>query len=396
VSTSGKMRYYGLDSVRVSMMMLVLIAHAGASYVDRPSQNWGNFHDAKYNHPFFEYLFLVINVFCMPVFFVLSGFFTALIIQQKGVRYMISNRFKRIFLPFVVFLILIFPIAYVGFRVAASGSLQQGEVAIRALLNGQVYWGLIHLWFMYYLWLLCIVAAGVLFVVNKLPAQWRQAGMALFERVATSRFYLLIPGFISYLALLQMYGPWTETPASFKPSPRMLLLFGIFFGYGWLLQHSRHLLQRFTVRPWLNTGLGLIFGIAYLLVLFNPQVFPTPAAYFATAMAMSASCMWTFIAGLIGLGLRHNNPTPFNTVLAQASYWIYLVHLPLAIWIPYALLDWQVSVFIKFGVTLTGILLLTFGSYLLLVRSTFIGRFLNGRTYPPIALKWLKLQTQSA
>ncbi|QJW87961.1 hypothetical protein HNV11_00535 [Spirosoma taeanense] len=93
------------------------------------------------------------------------------------------------------------------------------------------------------------------------------------------------------------------------------------------------------VRLWLNVGLGYGFAIAYLLVLFHPEVFSSPAVYFVTAMVMSVGCMWTFIAGLIELGIRYNTPTTFNTVLAQASYWIYMVHLPLTIWIPYALVD---------------------------------------------------------
>jgi len=65
--------------------------------------------------------------------------------------------------------------------------------------------------------------------------------------------------------------------------------------------------------------------------------------------------------------------------LADASYWIYLVHLPILFAIQYRLLDvagaWQ----IKFGVSVLATSLLALASYQLLVRNTLMGKLLNGR-----------------
>jgi glucans biosynthesis protein C len=65
--------------------------------------------------------------------------------------------------------------------------------------------------------------------------------------------------------------------------------------------------------------------------------------------------------------------------LADASYWVYLVHLPILFAIQYRLLDvaggWQM----KFGVSVVATSLLALASYQLLVRNTFMGKLLNGR-----------------
>ncbi|GAB3322517.1 acyltransferase family protein [Larkinella ripae] len=322
----------------------------------------------------------------MPVFFLLSGFFTAALTIKYGWQGMIKNRIKRILLPFIVFWCLIFPLTYIGLRVAATTSFAQGWVAFRALLNGHLDWvGPIHLWFMYYLLWLCAVIWLLHYAIDRIAGErFKNWAMQQFERVMQSRFYLIVPLMITFPTLLLMSDPWTITPTSFKPMARPILFFGLFFGYGWLLQYRPHLLNRFTHRPRLNVTLGSIFAVAYLVILFHPESFPSPKIYFASVMLMSAGCIWSFIAGLIGLGLRYNTSSTFITVLAQASFWMYLVHLPLTIWIPQWLLPWAAPVAVKFGVTLGSTLLITFGSYLLLVRGTFIGHFLNGRTYPPL------------
>jgi fucose 4-O-acetylase-like acetyltransferase len=46
----------------------------------------------------------------MPAFFLLSGFFGALLWQRRGARAMLKNRIERIVLPFAVFVVLLYPL----------------------------------------------------------------------------------------------------------------------------------------------------------------------------------------------------------------------------------------------------------------------------------------------
>ena len=63
--------------------------------------------------------------------------------------------------------------------------------------------------------------------------------------------------------------------------------------------------------------------------------------------------------------------------LADASYWVYLVHLPLLFAIQYRLLDVQMHWGAKFAIATLSTL--AFASYQVLVRYTPIGRLLNGK-----------------
>ena len=71
-----------------------------------------------------------------------------------------------------------------------------------------------------------------------------------------------------------------------------------------------------------------------------------------------------------------------NRYLADASYWLYLVHLPFSIWMPGLMNGWNVSAFLKSGITFTITTCFCVVTYHYLVRSTAIGVLLSGKRYP--------------
>jgi peptidoglycan/LPS O-acetylase OafA/YrhL len=83
--------------------------------------------------------------------------------------------------------------------------------------------------------------------------------------------------------------------------------------------------------------------------------------------------------GLIGLFARYL-PHESRTIryLSDASYWLYLTHLPLVIAAQAVVRDWPVPALLKFVgivVVATGILLVV---YQAVVRYTWLGTLLNG------------------
>ena len=94
---------------------------------------------------------------------------------------------------------------------------------------------------------------------------------------------------------------------------------------------------------------------------------------------------WAWIYALLGVAARViTRPVPWIRYLADASYWMYLVHLPLlvAIAIPLADLPWPIVLkLLLTWVVATVVMLL---SYDLMVRSTWIGAWLNGRRSPRV------------
>ena len=68
--------------------------------------------------------------------------------------------------------------------------------------------------------------------------------------------------------------------------------------------------------------------------------------------------------------------------LADASYWVYLVHLPLVMAGQVLVLAAPWPWFVKLGAVVASVTAISLLSYELLVRHTFLGRLLNGRRVP--------------
>ena len=90
---------------------------------------------------------------------------------------------------------------------------------------------------------------------------------------------------------------------------------------------------------------------------------------------------WIFAA--IGLFLRFfDRESHVWRYLSDASYWIYVIHLPVVTTLQVALVRLDLSCWTKFFLCSTGAILISVVSYQLVVRSTIVGQILNGRRHP--------------
>jgi hypothetical protein len=78
--------------------------------------------------------------------------------------------------------------------------------------------------------------------------------------------------------------------------------------------------------------------------------------------------------------------------VADSSYWVYLAHLPLVTWLHVWIAPLPWPGLVKFLLLNVVAFTLLYASYHYLVRSTFIGRVLNGRRYPLVAFPWSRPQ----
>jgi peptidoglycan/LPS O-acetylase OafA/YrhL len=93
--------------------------------------------------------------------------------------------------------------------------------------------------------------------------------------------------------------------------------------------------------------------------------------------------MWLLILAIVGTFVSHfPQPTPLVRYLSDASYWMYIVHLPIVIAVPGVLAPSPLPALVKFAITLAVTTAVTLVTYHYLVRSTSIGALLNGRRYP--------------
>lgn len=241
-----------------------------------------------------------------------------------------------------------------------------------------------HLWFMYDLIFFYAVALALVPLVLRVPAAWR-AGALRFFGFVVARPWLRFPLFaLVTMGMLSNVGRMLYASLSFVPNGRLLLSYGMYFVVGWLFYLKRDEIPKFERFAWTHVvmGLAIFFLAGPTIRLLAGGPLSRPSLFFLT-IAVGGTVVWLLFFGFTGLFLRHfNRPSPAVRYVVDASFWIYLVHLPLSIWLPGLFsglaLPAGLKILMVFGLTL----LLGFATYDLFVRSTGIGLVLNGRRRP--------------
>ena len=381
-------RLHGLDAVRGAALLLGVVLHAAMSFF--PTQIWIVADDQR--SAWASGLFFVIHLFRMATFFLIAGLFGHMMLKRRGVGGFVRNRLARIAAPLGVFWGVV--LAAIVAVLIWNASLQ-GLTAADAPPQPTYDWTnmpLTHLWF---LWVLLIFYAGLLILRAPFAALDRSgaAGRMVDRLVAGligpwGPFVLGAP-----LALaLWLHPNWiaffgVPTPdAGLIPNTPALVGFGLAFGFGALLDRRRDLLKR--IETWSPAYLGLAVGAGASALMLaggpEPRLVPItdPATKAMTAAAFGVATYASVFAAL-GLALRaFSGPSAVRRYVADASYWIYIVHLPLVMAAQVLVQDLAWPWPVKLALVVGGVLAVSFASYELLIRHSFMGRWLNGRRVP--------------
>jgi glucan biosynthesis protein C len=371
-------RYHALDSLRAAMMFLGIYLHVVAAY----SPNDERWFQPVETSGALDFTFMAIHVFRMPVFYVMAGFFTALLLHRYGFARTASNRTSRIVIPFVVGWIVVYPptmllCAWIGHGLPwALDFILSGRFLAHPIV--------LHLWFLEYLILLYLLAAIVVAAVRALvPAATRNAATRFFRSAVQSLWGPLPFAVLSFVVLLRMGYPGLEPPVLFMPKAKIVAAYAIPFAFGWLLYLNADLLDTLRRRAWIYTVVGAVAVVVYLAVFYS---FPDRGVPFYVSRAANALAAWCFIFGLTGLFLRYvNGHGALGRYLCDSSYFLYIAHLPIILMFQLMLEQVPLSPLAKIPLILVATIALLLLLYRYAVRSTFIGSQLNGRTYPAAA-----------
>jgi hypothetical protein len=376
-------RLHALDAVRGYALLLGIVLHATMSFLPSPFRIW----IIQDTHPSITLgiLFFAIHVFRMTTFFLIAGFFAHMSFHRRGAQGFIKDRLLRIALP----LLIGWPILFGVMRPIvfwAAGFPNGGPIPGRPIWPPVLpQFPLTHLWFLYALLEFYAAAlmlrSGIVWLdsngrlragVDRLIALMMRSRLApAILAVPVGVVMGLDPKWIGFLGVL--------TPdQSLITNLQAWVGFGGAFAFGWLL-HRQIDLIRILERRWL---LNLVLAIILITASLGLSIVPPPrpdVVKLAGAIAY-APAIWTTTFAMIGLALRFlSGFSASRRYLADASYWLYLIHLPIlmALQVAVSQLDWPWP--IKFAGILGLALPLMLASYHLLVRFSFIGMVLNGR-----------------
>ena len=380
-------RLHGLDAVRGVALLLGLVVHASMSWLPGAQYFWLT-HDAS-SSTLAGLVFYVPHMFRMLLFFLIAGFFARMACERRGVKAFVRDRTRRIALPLASawFPILMLIVAVAAWNAWLVNNGRMPPAPETPPLSPSQF-PLTHLWFLYVLLLCYAGALAVRATLGRSALAMRIGDAGVRVLAAPIGPMLLALALGAALFLHPDWYAWFGIPTpdqSLYPSVAACVAFGSAFGFGWLLQRQQGLLQRWSVRwPW-HVSIAVLATIGCLLhVGLAPNLAPAArdVTGFAYAMAYAiAGWSWTF--ALVGLGLRFwSGHSPVRRYLADASYWIYIVHLPVVIALQVVMSRVQWPWFAEFVLVLAVSMALLLASYDLLVRNRWLGAWLNGRRKP--------------
>ena len=373
-----------------------------------------------------------VHGFRMPLFFLVSGFFTAVLWRRRGLRSLVRHRLRRVGLPLLIGCFTIIPAVWIG---VIAGLVISGEVTLEELEGGDGVGayedrleedlesgggdgakdereadgvgagegddaeagkdadraaaaketavaeeegeiGFAHLWF---LWVLLWQVSGFAAVAACVGRRARRRGV---ERPVSPRTSARVMWSLPVLAVLPQlamteggFGP--DTTEALLPAPHVLLYYACFFGFGALAYDHRArsgaplmdvLGQRWVVQLVVSVVVLFPLGLALLEELW------------AASALVQITFAWTMSFGLIGLFRRFMAQASFRVhYFSDASYWMYLAHLPLVFVAQGIVAVLPLPALVDFVVVCAAVTAVLVVTYRYLVRYTFVGRLLNGR-----------------
>ena len=385
-------RIHYLDAARAFALLLGILFHASISYYPFPipwvvSDSSGSL--------FLAMVGLISHSFRMELFFLLAGFFSHMIFHKKGAKPFIQTRLIRIGIPFVIgWGIARFLIVAAGFYVWAPPEENMNFMksfvwAAYSMVNrNEGFLTGTHLWFLYYLLLITgsVLLLRFLFLrlIDKQGTIRTQIDSTL-ERGSRSPFFFVALVLISFIPLWFMSEWSIQTPdQSLIPFMPTLLLYAFGFSLGWLLHRNKQLLPILTKLSW-KRGLLILFSILVVMALAEQQFSAGGVQYKVIKFIHNlAYCtmMWGLVFGTIGLFRKYfSQPKSWVRYISDSSYWLYLAHLPIVMWLQVLTSKWHLHWTVEFSFIIIATMLPLFLSYHFLVRGTWIGQLLNGKKH---------------
>ena len=355
-------------------------------------------------------LFLVfdfIHAWRMPTFFLLAGFFAHLVLERRSTSKFVLDKLMRIALPLVVFgavmAVIIPSIWFYGWYGSISLEVFQDALGERPDLDssGEL---VAHLWFLYYLLLMYAALIGfrLLGRLRRSSASVGGTGRPSLGRYIGNAVYTRLPLLMTLAAVILLVVRAGDQSKPIWPLNGPDVLYAsLFFFYGYGLYARRELIDRLM-------GIGSLVALwAIATLAFSVNIVLVAATADASGRGAddeTIGVLWLigtvfygasavfFCLGLVGIFERLlRSSRTWVRWLADSSYWIYIIHLPVVTFLTFYLahldrqgrlehligFSWSAELKFLAACVVTAVLGLV--TYRYLVRYTLLGTLLNGK-----------------
>lgn len=337
VARSLNERAPGFDRLRAIATLLVVVLHAAIPYAATPLPGlvWPVRHPKP--EPLVDWVMWPLACVLMPLFLVLSGYGSMLVLRQKGLAEFLVNRRKRLLYPLLASAAVILPLEFYVWVGAWVWNGEVPAVKLRSLkLDGPHagIWGLSHLWYLQYVLLYCAGLAGLDWLTGRSlpPGETSNHGpsrrtLSVSERLFGHPVAIVVP-----VMLCLVWSPETVVgfQHAFLPVAGKFVFSGLFFGWGVLLARGDAGWSRDPRTPWVA---GLVAASLWPLALREIRLHASlgTAGHERWLVAgVLAGFVVAAVASAWSLARQSQQPLgPSLLAIVRCSFWMYLVHHPL-------------------------------------------------------------------
>jgi peptidoglycan/LPS O-acetylase OafA/YrhL len=375
-------RFHYLDNLRAVAMLLGVFLHAALAYAEPARSIW--IATDRSGSVAIDAGIWFIHLFRMSLFFLLSGYFGKLLWSRRGGWAYLKGRLIRIALPFVLFypflwgasmVVIVFALSYLKEPLGIIGliaeSIKKGQTE-----GEQETFTLMHLWFLYYLMMFVLLSIPL----ANLKFEW-------LRQIIRNPLGLSLLPLVLACAVLGTEVP-LPAPESFWPAVWPFLFYGTFYWVGWQMFGQEALMARWErMAALIFVGCVTLYVPYYWLLprleiemLLQQGVVSQPPWQKVCLALLTGYLSLGLTISSLGLGRRFLNSNRATLrFLADASYWIYLVHLPLVLALQTFLIPFAISIWLKLLTVVVATMFFSMLSYLVLVRYTPLGWMLHGK-----------------
>ena len=319
-SGQAKAREHYWDTLRAGLMLLGIPYHVALSYM--PGSRWIVRSDEGFVGA--PQIAEFIHFFRMPAFYVIAGYFAALLLMRRAPGFWLKGRFVRLGVPFVATIVTLVPVMNIA---CEFSNLPYPEAWSSFANNSSTsggYW-VRHLWFIIVLLYLCTAAAALITI-------WPRLAQARLNEELDRRIAARLP--LALLAIAVVVGLWEGAAVEefyilglntnlLQGILRLdeLIIYTPYFALGCMLQRAPAVaaaMGRFSIPV---TAAALVMTVISMTLIDG--LHPATARFVVALTAIA----WTQVL-IAAARSALDRPVPAVEKIVQASYVIYLFHLP--------------------------------------------------------------------
>jgi len=335
------------DLMRNLAMLLVVLYHAVAAY-STFTPHW-TVHDGSSAAA--DMIRHLLNVFIMPVFFFIAGYFALLSLNRQGAWLFLQGKLKRVGIPWLLAVFMIIPLVRYGGELKANAGhsilpfwhywitylKHFGTFQIGLWTPGQTHQ--MHFWFLSLLLVFFAVFVLGHSVIMKrcgssarFPAGEAAAHVSILKALFVAAVLTTLGYFM--VSFLTPDLSWIMVDLLLQFQPASLILYITCFALGVIAYYRQWFSgAEFPRRLVVWVPIGLLLTAGFFII--GQDIFNHPAAshrlspllLLAFSFIRTLLCL-TVLVILVAYSRRYwNCPSGFNQALAANSYYIYLVHI---------------------------------------------------------------------